>query len=170
MFVLINHQRSPDAHPRARNCAQFFGEIQTINFLPQILKSSSKTVIKMSGSGSSSAPWTTSTFRHKKFRGHREYGSLSMKQKRTEFKSVQKLSDFEAQRENNGEPCSKLPTPRQYFAPKRRCNLSKTFSELSCAKSLISRFNGSLVNTDNFVDMSVDETEEDKHIWESKGL
>ena len=125
---------------------------------------------KMSGSGSSSAPWTTSTFRHKKFRGHREYGSLSMKQKRTEFKSVQKLSDFEAQRDNNGEPCSKLPTPRQYFTPKRRCNLSKTFSELSCAKSLISRFNGSLVNTDNFVDMSVDETEEDKHIWESKGL
>ena len=93
-----------------------------------------------------------------------------MKQKRTEFKSVQKLSDFEAQREHNGEACSKLPTPRQYFAPKRRCNLSKTFSELSCAKSLISRFNGSHINTDNFVDMSVDETDEDKHIWESKGL
>jgi len=94
-------------------------------------------------------PWTITTFRHKKFRSHRDSKSLSRKQKRAEFKSVQKLVDFETQRKyKHAAHSSELPTPRQYFAPKRRFDNSKF----------------------NFVNMALDESEEEKIVWESRGL
>ena len=116
-------------------------------------------------------PWTITTFRHKKFRSHRDSKSLSRKQKRAEFKSVQKLVDFETQRKHkHAAHSSELPTPRQYFAPKRRCNLIKKFSQQKCddsSKNLLNRFDNSKYN---FVNMALDESEEEKIVWESRGL
>lgn len=125
----------------------------------------------MAATSTHGIPWTITTFRHKKFRSHRDSKSLSRKQKRAEFKSVQKLVDFETQRKyKHGGHSSELPTPRQYFAPKRRCNLIKKFSQHKCddrSKNLLNRFDNSKYN---FVNMALDESEEEKIVWESRGL
>ena len=95
-------------------------------------------------------PWTVKTFREKKPRGGRVTRSLSLRQKRAEYKCVQKLVDFQYIRENTSVvDCSKLPTPRPFHTPKPRRNLSQKFNKTS--KKL--EFDGKTEN-----------------IWESRGL
>ena len=90
------------------------------------------------------------TFREKKPRGGRVTRSLSLRQKRAEYKCVQKLVDFQYIRENTSVvDCSKLPTPRPFHTPKPRRNLSQKFNKTS--KKL--EFDGKSEN-----------------IWESRGL
>ena len=77
-------------------------------------------------------PWTVKTFREKKPRGGRVTRSLSLRQKRAEYKCVQKLVDFQYIRENTSVvDCSKLPTPRPFHTPKPRRNLSQKFNKTS---------------------------------------
>ena len=95
-------------------------------------------------------PWTVKTFREKKTRGRRVTRSLSLRQKRADYKCVQKLVDFQYIRENQNTSadCSKLPTPRPFHTPKPRCNLTQKFNKSS--KKL--EFDG------------------ENRIWESRGL
>jgi len=95
-------------------------------------------------------PWTVKTFREKKPRGRRVTRSLSLRQKRADYKCVQKLVDFQYIRENQNTSadCSKLPTPRPFHTPKPRCNLTQKFNKSS--KKL--EFDG------------------ENRIWESRGL
>ena len=80
----------------------------------------------------SKVPWTVKTFREKKPRGGRVTRSLSLRQKRAEYKCVQKLVDFQYIRENTSVvDCSKLPTPRPFHTPKPRRNLSQKFNKTS---------------------------------------
>ena len=95
-------------------------------------------------------PWTVQTLRERQPRG-RDPRSLSLRQKRADYKSVQKLVDFQSTRENTGQAstdCSKLPTPRPFHTPKPRCNLTQRFT--NCSKKL--EFTG------------------ETGIWESRGL
>ena len=115
-------------------------------------------------------PWTIHTFRDKKSRSGRDPRSLSQRQKRAEFKSVQKLVDFQFTRENGSaspkaQDCSKLPTPRPYHTPKPRCNLTDKFSIV--VKKLA--FDSTPLR---FEFKSKIETlpREDPEIWESRGL
>ena len=90
-------------------------------------------------SSNSNQPWTLETFRNKKIKIPCS-SSLTMRQKRAEFKSVQKLVDFQQERENaDNSNCSKLPTPRSFHTPKPRLNIALK-CKLLCSKNLLDRF------------------------------
>lgn len=85
------------------------------------------------------------TFRCNKARTAPIASKLSRRQKRAEFKSVQKLVDFQVQREESSRgdaDCSKLPTPRSFHTMKKpRTNLIEKYK--SCNARLLDRFDKS---------------------------
>lgn len=98
-------------------------------------------------------PWTLETFRCKKAKTAPIASKLSRRQRRAEFKSVQKLVDFQVQREETSRTdgnadCSKLPTPRSFHITKKpRTNLIEKYK--NCNACLLDRFNDSNVKADN---------------------
>ncbi len=127
-------------------------------------------------------PWTVQTFRSKS-KAKTPGRALSRKQKRTEVKSMQKLVDFQLQRESKEQDvkltdCSKLPTPRAYHMPKPRCNLFNKISSLS-SKNLLDRFDNAAqahprptpIKPLTFKNSPLDKwPKEDYELWESRNL